>query len=103
MKIRVDSAQIVKAVKKTEGIEIVVETEGDALEGVNLILRRPDSFKGADFSGLKEIRVTPHRTYETSAVEYRTAFLLDFVFDSNVDLDARVKAIRAFQQFLERL
>jgi len=92
----------VRAVKKHEGIEIVVETEADALDGVHLILRKPEHFEGIDFSGLKEIRVTPHRAYETSSVEYHLNFLLDFVFSEEVPLDDRVPVIRAFQEFLER-
>lgn len=103
MKIRVDGEQIVKAVKKLDGIELVVEGEEDALEGIRLILRRPDHFGTDKFNRLKDIKVTPSRDYETSAVEYRLRFLLEFVFEDQVSLEDRVEAIKAFQGLLNRV
>jgi hypothetical protein len=103
MKIRVDDEQIVKAVKKLEGVEIVVEGEDDALEGIRLILRKPENLGTDRFERLKDIRVSPSRGYETSAVEYRVRFLLEFLFEDDVSLDDRVEAIKAFQNLLNRL
>ncbi len=102
MKIRVDDEQIVKAVKKLEGIELVVESEEDAREGIRLILRRPDHLGTDRFTRLKDIKVTTSRGYETSAVEYRTRFLLEFVFEDDVSLEGRVEAIKSFQGLLDR-
>ena len=102
MKIRVDDEQIVKAVKKLDGIELVVEGEEDALEGIRLILRRPEHLGTDRFDHLKDIKVTPSRGYETSAVEYRLRFLLEFVFEDQVSLEDRVEAIKAFQGLLNR-
>jgi hypothetical protein len=103
MKIRVDDEQIVKAVKKLDGIELVVEGEEDALEGIQLILRRPGNLGPVRVDRLKEIKVTPSRGYETSAVEYRLRFLLEFVFEEEVPLEERVEAIKAFQDLLRRV
>ena len=103
MKIRVESDKIVKAVKKLHGIELVLEDVVDALEGIHLILKRPESMEEGDFSGLKEIKVTSQRDYETSAVEYRMSFLLEFLFEEPVPLETRVSALKAFQDFLNRL
>jgi hypothetical protein len=47
MKIKVESEKIIKAVKKLEGIEIVLENLNDAKEAIQLILSR---------SGLKMLR-----------------------------------------------
>ncbi|MBW2113407.1 MAG: hypothetical protein JRH04_00890 [Deltaproteobacteria bacterium] len=40
MKISVESEKIIKAVKKLDGIEIVLENADDAKEGIDLILRK---------------------------------------------------------------
>lgn len=103
MKIRLDDMKIVKAVKKLDGVELVVETEDDALEGIRLILRKPDTIGTDHFARLKDIKVTHTRSYETSSVEYRIKFLLEFVFEDDVSLEDRVQAIKAFQAFLDRV
>jgi hypothetical protein len=103
MKIRLDEEQIIKAVKKLDGIELVIETADDALEGIRLILRKPENIGSEDFTRLKDITVTPSRGYETSSVEYRMRFLLEFVFEDDVSLEEKVRAIKAFQAFLDRL
>ncbi len=103
MKIRVDDERIVKAVKKLDGIELVVESEEDALEGIHLILKHPENMGTDRFTRLKEIKVTTNRSYETSAVEYRMRFLLEFVFEDDVSLEERVEAIKAFQGLLNRV
>ncbi len=103
MKIRLDEEQIVKAVKKLDGVELVVETTDDALEGIRLILRNPENIGTQHFTRLKDIKVTSSRSYETSSVEYRMRFLLEFVFEEDVSLEDRVQAIKTFQAFLDRL
>ncbi|MFP3929105.1 MAG: hypothetical protein ACLFUP_09390 [Desulfobacteraceae bacterium] len=103
MKIRVNDDQIVKAVKKLEGIELVVEGEEDALEGIRLILRKPEHVGTDRFNRLKDIKVSTSLGYDTSAVEYRMRFILEFIFEDDVPLDERVEAIKAFQSLLERV
>ena len=44
MKIKVESEKIVNAVKKLDGIEIVLENPDDAKEAINLIIRKTDLF-----------------------------------------------------------
>ena len=44
MKIKVESEKIIKAVKKLDGIEIVLENLDDAKEAINLILLRAGLF-----------------------------------------------------------
>ena len=44
MKIKVESEKIIEAVKKLDGIEIVLENPDDAKEAINLILRKTDLF-----------------------------------------------------------
>ena len=45
MKIKVESEKIIKAVKKLDGIEIVLENLDDAREAINLILLRAELFE----------------------------------------------------------
>ena len=101
MKIKVAADKIVKGVQKLEGVEIVVENPQDAREGIDLILDKTGIKK--DLEGtLKDIKTTAFQSYETSAVDYKMMFLLEFVFEDPVPLDTRVSAIRDLQSFLEK-
>jgi len=102
MKIRVESEKIIKAVKQLDGIEIVLENADDAGEGINLILRKKPLLEGDDYGKLS-VKVTSLRQYETSAVDYKMIFLLEFVFDDDIDLDRRVSAINKFQEFIDKV
>jgi hypothetical protein len=101
MKINVESAKIVKAVKKLSGIEVVLETPEDAKEAINLVLNRAGLFK-KEASPVQDVKVTSSQKYETSAVNYKIIFLLEFIFEADTSLDTRVNVIREFQEFFER-
>ncbi|MBW1783425.1 MAG: hypothetical protein JRL30_22115 [Deltaproteobacteria bacterium] len=103
MKIKIEGDKIVKVVKKVDGIEIVLENPGDAKEGIDLILRKTGLFAEDAYKGLKEIKVTAFRKYETSAVDYKMIFLLEFLFEDDVPLDARVSAIRELQALFDKV
>jgi len=103
MKIKVESEKIIKAVKKLDGIEIVLENLEDAREAIDLILLRTglfDKHKGAE---LKEVRVTSFQKYETTAVDYKMIFLLEFIFEENISLDTRVGIIQELQGFFNKV
>ena len=103
MKIKVESEKIIKAVKKLDGIEIVLENLEDAREAIDLILLRTglfDKHKGAE---LKEVRVTSFQKYETTAVDYKMIFLLEFIFEENISLDIRVEIIQELQGFFNKV
>ncbi|UCF91151.1 MAG: hypothetical protein JSW39_23205 [Desulfobacterales bacterium] len=99
MKIKVESEKIIKAVKKLEGIEIVLENLDDAKEAINLICQRTGLAAKHETTKLKEVKVTSYQKYETTAVNYKMIFLLEFVFEEDVAFDARVAAIKEFQEF----
>ncbi|MGM0425810.1 MAG: hypothetical protein ACQEQ7_01080 [Thermodesulfobacteriota bacterium] len=101
MKIKVAADKIVKGVQKLEGVEIVVENPQDAREGIDLILDKTGIKKDLE-GALKDIKTTAFQSYETSAVDYKMMFLLEFIFEDPVPLDTRVSAIRALQSFLEK-
>ena len=103
MKIKVESEKIVKAVKRLNGIEIVLENPDDAKEAIDLILDKAELPKGEDYKRLRDVKVTSFQRYETSAVDYKMIFLLEFVFDEDVPLDKKVSIIRELQDFFGKV
>lgn len=103
MKIKVESEKIVKAVKKLDGIEVVLENADDAKEAISLILGKAKLFEGDDYGKLKDVKVTSFQKYETSAVDYKMILLLEFVFDDNVTLDSKVRVIKGLQEFFSKV
>jgi hypothetical protein len=103
MKIKMESAKIVKAVKKVEGIEMVLENAGDAKEALNLLLSRSDLLKMGDLAKLKEVKVSSFQEYKTSAVDYTMVFLLEFIFDPDAPAESRVAVIKALQEFFNKM
>jgi len=103
MKIKVEGGKIVKGVQKVDGIEIVLENPGDAKESIDLILRKTGLFDEDAYRGLKDIQVTAFERYETSAVNYKMIFLLEFLFEGDVPLDTKVSAIRELQAFFDKV
>ena len=103
MKIKVQSEKIIKAVKKFDGIEIILEDADDAREAINLILRKTDLLNKNEYEKLREVKVTSLQEYETSAVNYKVIFLLEFLFNNDVSLDTRVAVIKEIQEFFEKI
>ncbi len=103
MKVKVENEKIIKAVKKLDGIEIVLENTDDAKEAINLILRKTELFKRDEYGKLKEVKVTSLQEYETSAVNYKMMFLLEFLFEDEVPLDTSVAVIKEVQEFFGKI
>jgi hypothetical protein len=103
MKIKVESQKIIKAVKKLNSIEIVLENLEDAKEAVNLILIRTGLFEKHQDAQLKDVTVTSYQQYDTTAVDYKMIFLLEFVFDENIALDTKVSVIKELQEFFDKV
>ena len=103
MKIKVKGEKLVKAVQKMYGIEIEVESPGDAREAIDLILGKMAEEAKINYEELEEIQVTPERRYETSAVDYKMTFLLTFSFKNEASVDTRVAVIKDFQEFFAKL
>jgi copper chaperone CopZ len=102
MKIKVESAKIIKAVKKLEGIEIVLENLEDAKEAISLILNRTGLFEKQGAT-LKDVAVTSYQKYETTAVDYKMIFLLEFIFEADLEFDAKISTIKELQDFFEKV
>jgi hypothetical protein len=103
MKIKVESEKIIKAVKKLDGIEIVLENLDDAREAINLILLRVGLFEKHKDAEPKEVRVSSYQKYETTAVDYKMIFLLEFIFENDISLDTRVAVIKELQEFFSKV
>ncbi len=103
MKIKIESQKIIKAVKKLDSIEIVLENLEDAKEAVNLILIRTGLFEKHQDAQLKDVTVTSYQQYDTTAVDYKMIFLLEFVFDEDIALDTKVSVIKELQEFFDKV
>jgi len=103
MKIKVESEKIIKAVKKLDEIEIVLENPNDAKEAINLILRKIDLVNRAEYGEVKDVKVTSLQKYETSAVNYKMIFLLEFIFSEDISLDIKVSFIKELQEFFNKI
>lgn len=102
MKIKVESEKIVKAVRKLDGIEMVLENAEDAKEALDLILRRTDLFKQDHRSKLKDVKVSAIREYKTSAVDYKILILLEFLFEDDTTLETKIAIIKELQEFFNK-
>lgn len=103
MKIKIESEKIIKAVKKLDGIEIVLENLEDAKEAIYLILDRTEMFEKHKAAKLKEVKVTSFQKYETTAVDYKMIFLLEFFFEADVPLESKVGVIKELQTFFSKV
>jgi len=103
MKIRVESEKIIEAVKKLDGIEIVLENLNDAKEAIRLILARTGVFEKHKEGKFKDVKVASFQKYETTAVDYKMIFLLEFIFKADASLDDKVAAIKELQDFFNTL
>ena len=103
MKIKIESDKIIKAVKKLDGIEIVLENLEDAKEAISLILNRTELFAKQKGAILKDVAVTSYQKYETTAVDYKMIFLLAFMFEEDTALDARISTIKELQDFFSKV
>ena len=103
MKITIEGEKIIKSVKKLDGIEIVLENLEDAKEAINLILLRTGLFKKNKDTDLKDVRVTSFQKYETTAVDYKMIFLLEFIFEADISWDSKVEVIKKFQEFFNKV
>jgi hypothetical protein len=103
MKIKIEGEKIIKAVKKLEDIEIVLENLNDAKDAIHLILARTDLFEKHKEGKFKDVKVASFQKYDTTAVNYKMIFLLEFIFKADASLDDKVAAIKELQAFFNKL
>jgi len=102
MKIKVEKEKIIHAVRKIEGIKIVLEDANDAKEATELILAREDLFGDGDYAKPKDVNVTHMQEYRDSSVDYKIIYLLEFIFADDVALGAKASFIKKLQAFFDK-
>ena len=103
MKVKIEGEKIIKAVKKLNGIEIVLEDNNDAKEAMDLILKKIELPNAIDFNKLRDVSVSSFQEYNTSAVQYKMIFLLEFLFVDNLSSETKVALIKEIQNFFAKI
>ena len=103
MKVKIEGEKIIKAVKKLNGIEIVLENNNDAKEAMDLILKKIELPNAIDFNKLRDVSVSSFQEYNTSAVQYKMIFLLEFLFVDNLSSETKVALIKEIQNFFAKI
>jgi len=103
MRIKVRDEKITKAIKKLEGIDIILKNVEDAKKAMRLILRKTELSGTKDFEGLKDIAITQVVEHATSAVEYQTYYEIEFIITDDSFIEMEVTLIRELQSMFEIL
>jgi NMD protein affecting ribosome stability and mRNA decay len=103
MRIKVRDEKITKAIKKLEGIDIILKNVEDAKKAMRLILRKTELSGTKDFEGLKDIAITQVVEHATSAVEYQTYYEIEFIISDDSFIEMEVTLIRELQAMFEIL
>jgi hypothetical protein len=103
MRIKVRDEKIAKAIKKLEGVDIVLRGVEDAKKALRLILRRTEISKTPDYAGLKDIVVTQVLESRTSAVENLIFYEIEFVLNDDRYTDMEIGLIKELQAMFEKL
>jgi hypothetical protein len=103
MKIKIESEKIVKAFKKLEGIELVLENAADAKEALQVILKKSEVLKKSGPGKLRDVIVSSFQEYKTSAVDYKMVFVLEFLFEADVPAEVKLGVIKDLQEFFSKL
>ena len=103
MRIRVRDEKITKAIKKLEGIDIILKTVDDAQKAMRLILRKTEISRGKDYEGLKDIAITQVVEHTTSAVEYQTYYEVEFILTDDRFIEMEIALIKELQSMFEKI
>lgn len=103
MRIKVRDEKIIKAIKKTDGIDIVIKTAEDAKKAMLLILRKTEISRTKDYEGLKDISITQVVEHSTSAVEYQTYYEIEFILTEDRFIEMEIALIKELQAMFEKL
>jgi len=103
MRIKVRDERIIKAIKKLEGIDIILKTVEDAQKAMRLILRKTLISRSNDYSGLKDIAITQVVEHSTSAVEYQTYYEVEFILTDDQYVEMEIALIKELQTMFEKI
>ena len=102
MRIKVRDEKIAKAIKKLEGVDIVLRTVEDAKKAIRLILRKTEVSKTPDYAGLKDIAVTQVLESRTSAIENLISYEIEFILTDDRYMDMEIALIKELQSMFEK-
>lgn len=102
MRIKVRDEKIIKAIKRFEGIDVILHTVEDAKKAMRLILRRTEISKTPDYAGLKDIVITQVVEHPTSAVEYHTYYEIEFILTDDRYTEMEIALIKELQSIFEK-
>jgi len=97
MRIKVLDEKIAKAIKKLEGIDIVLKNAEDARKAMGLILRKTEISKTKEYEGLKDLVITQVVEHPTSAVEYTIYYQIEFVLADDRFMEMEIALIKELQ------
>jgi len=103
MRIKVQDQKITKAIKKLEGIDIILKTVEDAKKAMRLILRKTEISRTKDYEGLKDITITQVVEHATSSVEYQTYYEVEFILTDDRFIEMEIALIKELQTMFEKL
>jgi hypothetical protein len=103
MRIKVQDEKIIRAIKKLEGIDIILKTVEDAKRAMHLILRKTEISRTKDYEGLKDFAITQVVEHATSAVEYQTYYEVEFILTDNRFIEMEIALIKELQAMFEKL
>lgn len=98
MKIKVAEEKIIRAIKKLEGIDVILGSVEDARWAINLVLRKTEISKTEAFKGLKEIKISSVVEHATTAIEHQTNYIIEFVLEDESYVDMEIGLIRELQR-----
>ncbi len=102
MRIKVRDEKIIKAIKKLEGIDIILKTIEDAKNAMRLILRKTEASRTKDYEGLKDIHITQVVEHATSAVEQYAFFEIEFILADPRFQEMEIALIKELQTMFEK-
>jgi hypothetical protein len=102
MRIKVQDEKITKAIKKLEGIDIIIKSVEDAKEAMFLILRKTETSCTKEYEGLKDIAITKVVEHPTSAVEYQTFYEVEFILTDSHFVAMEIALIKELQALFEK-
>jgi hypothetical protein len=103
MRIKVRDLKIIKAIKKLEGIDIMLKNVEDAKKALRLILRRTEISKTPEYAGLKDIAVAQVLEQPTSAVENLISYEIEFILADERYTEMEIALIKELQGLFEKL
>jgi hypothetical protein len=103
MRIRVRDEKISKAIKKLEGIDIILKTVDDAKNAMRLILGKTEISRTKEYEGLKDIAITQVVEHTTSAVEYQTYYEVEFILTDDHFIEMEIALIKELQSMFEKI